>query len=145
MKVLIAVDDSEESRHAVDTAYQFFGSDADYSVLSVGDSPPIYVGGYGVGGVPTAADLTVQLDAAHVAAREAVDDAAHRLSDGAAHVEAEVEDGPAGAVICDYAEEHAADVIVIGSRDRSFWERLFSPSVGRHVIDHASCPVLVVR
>ena len=142
MKVLIAVDDSEESRHAVDTAYQFFGAGADYSVLSVGSRAPIYVGGYGVGAIPTAADLTVQLDAAHDAAKGAADDAAGRIPGG---VEADVADGDAGAVICAYADEHAADLIVIGSRDRSFWERLFDPSVGRHVVDHAPCPVLVVR
>jgi len=141
MKVLIAVDDSAESRHAVDVAYRFFG-DADYSVLSVGNRPPVYVGGYGIGAIPTATDLTVQLDAAHAAAKEAADDAASRLP-GAAEID--VEDGRAGAVICEYATEHGADVIVIGSHDRSFWERLFEPPVGRHVIEHAPCPVLVVR
>ncbi len=141
MKVLIAVDDSAESRHAVDIAYQFFGADADYSILSVGDRPPIFVGGYGAGAMPTAADLTLQLDAAHGAAEDAVSHAVERLP-GA---ETDVEDGWAGSIICQFAEEHRSDVIVIGSHDRNFWLRLLDPSVGRHVIDHAPCPVLVVR
>lgn len=144
MKVLIAVDDSAESRHAVDTAYRFFGADADYSVLSVGDRPPVYVGGYGVGAIPTATDLTVQLESAHAAAKEAANDAARRLPTGV-DSDVDVEDGNAGDVICAYADEHAADVIVVGSHDRSFWARLFEPAVGRHVIEHAPCPVLVVR
>ena len=76
MNVLIAVDDSEESRHAVDIAYRFFGPEADYSLLSVGDRPPVFVGGYGAGAMPTAADLTIQLDAAQEAAERAVSEAA---------------------------------------------------------------------
>ena len=141
MNVLIAVDDSTESRRAVDVAYGFFGPDADYSILSVGDRPPIFVGGYGAGAMPTAADLTVQLDAAHAVAEEAVSHAAELLPD--AHTD--VEDGQPGSIICRFAEQHDSDVIVIGSHERSFWLRLFDPSVGRHVIDHAPCPVLVVR
>lgn len=142
MNVLIAVDDTAESRHAVDTAYRLFGPDADYSVLSVGDRPPIFVGGYGAGAMPTAADITMQLEAAQAAAEHAAREAAERLPAGAV---AEVETGQAGATICDYASEHGADVIAIGTHDRNFWDRLFDPSVGRYVIDHAPCPVLVVR
>jgi nucleotide-binding universal stress UspA family protein len=141
MNVLIAVDDSEESRHAVDVAYRFFGPDADYSILSVGDRPPIFVGGYGAGAMPTAADLTLQLDAAHAAAEDAVSHAAERLPDA----EIDVEDGQPGSIICQFAEDHRSEVIVVGSHDRSFWLRLFDPSVRRHVVDHAPCPVLVVR
>ena len=142
MNVLIAVDDTAESRNAVDTAYRFFGPEADYSVLSVGDRPPIFVGGYGVGAMPTAADITVQLEAAQASAEHAARGAAQRLPEGA---DTEVETGQAGATICDYATEHAADVIAIGTHDRNFWDRLFGPSVGRYVIDNAPCPVLVVR
>lgn len=140
--VLIAVDDTAESRNAVDTAYRFFGPGADYSVLSVGDRPPIFVGGYGAGAMPTAADITVQLEAAHTAAEHAAREAADRLPGGA---DTDVESGRAGITICDYASEHRSDVIVIGTHDRNFWDRLFTPSVGRHVIDNAPCPVLVVR
>lgn len=141
MNVLIAVDDSAESRHAVDVAYRFFGPDADYSILSVGDRPPIFVGGYGAGAMPTAADLNLQLDAAHAVAEDAVSHAAERLPDA----QTDVEDGQPASIICRFAEQHDSDVIVIGSHERSFWLRLFDPSVGRHVIDHAPCPVLVVR
>jgi nucleotide-binding universal stress UspA family protein len=141
MNVLIAVDDSAEARHAVDVAYRFFGPDADYSILSVGDRPPVFAGGYGAGAMPTAADLTQQLDAAHAVAEDAVTHAAELLPDA----ETEVEDGKPGSIICEFAEEHESDVIVIGSHDRSFWLRLFDPSVGRHVLDNAPCPVLVVR
>lgn len=142
MKVLIAVDDTAESLHAVDTAYGFFGPGADYNILSVGDRTPVFVGGYGAGAMPTAADLNAQLEAAIAEAQRATHDAAERVPVGA---DVEVETGRPGAAVCEYADEHDADVIVIGTHDRSFWDRLFDPSVGRYVIDHAPCPVLVVR
>lgn len=142
MKVLIAVDDTAESLHAVDTAYRFFGPGADYNVLSVGERIPVFVGGYGAGAMPTAADLNAQLESARAEAEHATHEAAERLPGGA---DTEVETGRAGATICDHADEHEADVIVIGTHDRNFWDRLFDPPVGRYVIDHAPCPVLVVR
>lgn len=142
MQVLIAVDDTDESRHAVDTAYRFFGPGADYSILSVGDRTPVFVGGYGAGAMPTAADLNAQLEAARAEAEHATREAAERLPGGA---ETEVETGRAGDMICAHADEHGSDVIVIGTHDRHFWDRIFDPSVGRYVIDHAPCPVLVVR
>lgn len=142
MKVLIAVDGSDESMHAVDSAYRFFGSESDYHLICVADQPPIIVGGYGGGAIPTAADLTRQLEAAEESARHAVEEASSHLPEPAT---TEVETGHAGRVICESATEHGIDVIVIGSQERHFWERLIDPSVGKYLIDHAPCPVLVVR
>lgn len=142
MNVLIAVDDSTESREAVSAAFRFFGSDADYSLISVGERPTVFIGGYGAAAMPTAADLEMQLDAVELTARHAVSTAQADLPDGA---QIDVEVGDPARAICEYAEEHASDVVVIGSHDRHFWERIFDPSVGRYLIDHAPCPVLVVR
>lgn len=46
--------------------------------------------------------------------------------------------------IVDYAREHAADVIVVGTHSRKGLARLFMSSVAEQVIRHAHCPVLVV-
>ena len=142
MRVLIAVDDSPESRQAVALASRWFGDDAEYGIISVGEQSPMFVGGYGTGAMATVTDLERQLDAARSAAEHAASGAAEVL-DGV--VQTEVEVGHPGTVICEYAAEHASDVIVIGSHERSFWERIIDPSVGKHLIDHAPCPVLVVR
>lgn len=142
MRVLIAVDDSPESREAVTAASQFFGTDAEYGIISVGERPPVFVGGYGVEAMPTAGDLERQLDATQSAAQQAVADAQETLG---APADTEVEVGHAGTVICEHATEHASDVIVIGSHDRNFWEKIVDPSVGAYLVAHAPCPVLVVR
>ncbi len=142
MRVLIAVDGSQESRDAVTAAYRYFGSDAEYSVLSVAHRPPVFVGGYGAALTPAATDLERQLDTLEQAARGAALDAQAQLPDSA---DVDVEVGHAGEAICDYATEHRVDVIAIGSHDKTIWERIFEPSVGRHLIDHAPCAVLVIR
>ena len=43
------------------------------------------------------------------------------------------------------AQELDADLIVVGSNDRNFLQRLFSPSVSKGLVEHADRPVLVVR
>ncbi|WP_342482043.1 universal stress protein [Cupriavidus metallidurans] len=51
---------------------------------------------------------------------------------------------PAGQIV-DFAEELGVELIVMGHRGRSAIERWLVGSVARAVIDHANCPVLVVR
>ncbi|MEO6651850.1 MAG: universal stress protein [Ilumatobacteraceae bacterium] len=142
MDVLIAVDDSTESREAVTAAYGFFGSNASYSLISVGERPTLFIGGYGAAAMPTAADIEMQLNAARRTAEHAVSSAETSLPDRA---QIDVEVGDPARTICDFAAEQGSDIIVIGSHDRHFWERIFDPSVSRYLIDHAPCPVLVVR
>lgn len=53
--------------------------------------------------------------------------------------------GHAGDCIVTQAEKIGADHIVIGHRGLTLVERWFVGSVARHVIDHATCAVTVVR
>lgn len=47
--------------------------------------------------------------------------------------------------ICRYAEEEGADLIVVGSHGRSALGRAFLGSVSHGVVNHAHCPVTIVR
>ncbi|KIN71941.1 universal stress protein [Sulfitobacter guttiformis] len=58
--------------------------------------------------------------------------------------EIEVRCGQIEQVIVDYAAECNADVIIVGSPNRSWLEALLDPSVARKVTKSAPCPVLVV-
>jgi nucleotide-binding universal stress UspA family protein len=49
------------------------------------------------------------------------------------------------AAILGAAEEHSADVVVIGSSDKGWWRRLLEGSVSDEVVRAAPRPVLVVR
>jgi nucleotide-binding universal stress UspA family protein len=51
---------------------------------------------------------------------------------------------PAEQIVRD-AEEWQADLIVVGHRGRTFFERWLIGSVAKHVINHSPCAVLVAR
>ena len=143
MKILIAVDDSAESRQAVDAAYQYFGQGHDYTVLAVSDPDPSLVAGQGAGAFTSAVALRSYVEQAlEAAANTAVARAQQHLPTAS---DTAVVTGRTGSAICKTAVDCGSDLIVIGSHDKSFWERLVDPSVGRYLVDNAPCPVLIVR
>jgi nucleotide-binding universal stress UspA family protein len=56
-----------------------------------------------------------------------------------------VEDHAPARAICDYARDHDADLIVVGSHGRGGMERWLIGSVAERVVRHASANVYVVR
>ena len=54
-------------------------------------------------------------------------------------------EGAPGSVICDEAERHGYDLIVVGSHGRTGIKRYLLGSVAERVVRHAPCEVLVVR
>jgi nucleotide-binding universal stress UspA family protein len=53
--------------------------------------------------------------------------------------------GEAGPALCQLAEDMQADVLVVGSENKGVLRRVLVGSASRYVVDHAPCPVLVVR
>ncbi|MGB3734144.1 MAG: universal stress protein [Ilumatobacter sp.] len=144
LHVLVGVDDSTESRDAMAAAYELFGGDSRYTIITVHQSPPLVVGMMGAG--TTVAGMHHRLDESileHVA--ESAVSGIRDVAPDDADLTFRTEVGHAGSAICEIATEEQADVIVIGSRDRGFLDRVFTPSVAKHLVDHAPCPVLVVR
>ncbi len=80
--------------------------------------------------------------AAHESALAALRDA--HLSDVEVEL-AVVEDHAPARAICDYADEHGADLIVVGSHGRGGMERWLIGSVAERVVRHAQANVYVVR
>ncbi len=46
-------------------------------------------------------------------------------------------------IIVNYAESNHADIIALLKENRSFWERLFHPSVSKEVINESKLPVII--
>lgn len=67
------------------------------------------------------------------------------LSTRHARVEFDLADGEPGEAIVKLAQERKADLIVVGTHDRTFIDRLLHGSVSADVSRHAPCDVLVVR
>lgn len=141
MKVLIALDHSDAARNAARTAARLFGPEAELLVLNVVQVPIAAAGtAYGFGAVtPLRLDLLGEAESDQQSAI-AEDAAAAGLPDA----EVEVTTGEVVHEICEAAERHDVDLVVVGSHDRSLLSRLFEPSVSRGVVRTSERPVLVV-
>jgi nucleotide-binding universal stress UspA family protein len=155
-RVLVAVDDTEASVRAAETAHRLFGDDAQYLAVNVTNVVDMAaIPWYGAGwGAPYAApygavwayrgDLTVAEggngeDIAEANAREVAQES------GLPAAEAVGEEGDPATAVLRAAEEHRADVIVVGSGERGWFDRLLRPSVSKEIVKHADVPVLVVH
>jgi nucleotide-binding universal stress UspA family protein len=147
--VLVAVDETEASVEALRQAARLFGADANLLAINVGTSlatmPMAGVGiagGYGWGEVWThrdleAATVTTVEDATTVATNAAT-------KAGVPSAQPVGETGDPVEAILGAAEQHGADVIVVGSHERSWLSRLFDRSVADGIVRSADRPVLVV-
>lgn len=142
--VLVGVDETAESRSAVEAAWKLFGARGSYTIVCVHERQPLIVPGLGsgatLGGIYAHLDQSIGEQLANEAATNA-----RTAVPKDADVDLHTDVGHAGSTIIDAAVEHRSDLIVIGSHDRSFWQRVFSPSVGKYLVENAPCPVLVVR
>jgi nucleotide-binding universal stress UspA family protein len=147
-RMLIAVDGSIESKDAARYAHRLFGDAPEYLVLTVADASATLAGA-----IPMADPAMTGAYVSPEVAQESVDtilrQAEESAHEGADSVETRattiVEMGDPGETICRVAAEHDVDLIVIGSHDRGWLSRLVTPSVRNHLVEHAPCPVLVVR
>jgi nucleotide-binding universal stress UspA family protein len=151
--VLIAVEDSEsESLKIVRMAHRLFGDGARYLVINVGVGPYSNMGWAYVSPVmypmtwypAVSAERTVEMtDVATDSAEQQAADVAGAASLDQATPLGEIGD-PATAILT-AAHQHEADVIVIGSHDRTWFSKLFTGSVGDELLRDADLPVLVIR
>lgn len=150
-KILLAIDDDPVRAHAIRAVVNWLPGDADVVALHVGPSAvaagtiaptaaaPMAAGG--LAGYPVATVATLPGDDdLDKAARENAQRAAAAV-DGTARAER----GDPALTVIQVAEEIGADLVVVGTGDRSWLSRLFRPSVGVSVAADAPCSVLVVR
>ena len=150
--VLIAVDATDSSVHAVETAHRLFGDDADYLVLNVGAGVylpiAIFPGELGlisplawapaVQPEPAVDDVTTDADVAETIAKLTGEEGG--LPEATA---LGIVGDPAGSII-EVAVNHSADVIVVGTHERGWLTRLLTSSVADDVRRESPIPVLVV-
>ena len=167
-RVLIAVDDTESSVVAAKTAYKLFGDDAEYTVISVAEGEPVYWGddalgtgvayplavpAAGIVGTGMAATMpfsvrppdTARSDDIPTPVDVAAQRAEHVVAEAGVHAKPLGDTGdPADAIIA-AAEHNGADVIVVGTHEHGWLNRLFTSSVTEKVVRKADTPVLVAR
>jgi nucleotide-binding universal stress UspA family protein len=143
IRVLVAVDETEESVRAAEVAHRLFGEGAEYVAVNVAvmvSDPtvlPWWGAGWGVSYPITYGSAWTYRSTAPsgVSAAEtevdAATDEARSVADrsGLTGAEAVGEVGDPAEAVLRVAEERAVDVIVLGTHDRGWFDRLLHPSV----------------
>jgi nucleotide-binding universal stress UspA family protein len=164
-RVLVAVDETDDSVEAARSAHRLFGDDAEYLAVNVARPAPLADDGvvHPIGGPaaawgfvwpvrPTASPVGPGFEPAEPHASssptplehaEAVASTQAARAGVGGHPIGEVGD-PAEAILA-AADAHAVDVIVVGSHAHGWLSRLFGRSVSSAVVRDSTIPVLVVR
>jgi nucleotide-binding universal stress UspA family protein len=145
MRILIATDGSTFSEAAVEEACKYVKpGDAEVKIIAVYEDMTLVGDMYGI--VPEYHQMA--LDAVKGQAGDHLKKATAAVrkyfSPEDLKVTHETLCGPPDREIVEEALRWNADLIVIGSHGRGFWGRLLG-SVSEGVVNHAPCPVLVVR
>jgi nucleotide-binding universal stress UspA family protein len=134
-RILVPTDGSEGSRaaveHAVDLATTF---DAVLHALYVVDA------GVGVDG-----GVLGTLDAFEAAGEDAVEEVARRAAAAGVETVTDVVQGTPHRAILDHVDEHAVDLVVMGTHGRTGLDRYLLGSVAEKVVRLSDGPVLTVR
>lgn len=158
--VLMAIDETQESKRAAEVAAACFGPDANYLAIYVDEQHPIggplWGPGIGWGGVyaypqvyqnryRTAEAGEMGDESLGVGTVEGAQAQAEWLAAEVGVVAEPLGDvGDPATAIVNAARQHGVDVIVIGSRNRNWFSKLFHGSTSDDVLDEADIPVFVV-
>jgi nucleotide-binding universal stress UspA family protein len=158
MKILVAVDETPASVHALEVARSLFGDGAEYLAVNVSSAPTAATGATAWGDVwmpsyapaggfmPPMTSTATDAGAAPLqSAQAAAEDVAARVAQEAG-VPAEPigEVGDPAQAILDASIAQRVDVIVVGSHDRGWFSRLWHRATAEEVARASSLPVLVV-
>ncbi|KAI8574732.1 hypothetical protein RHMOL_Rhmol01G0377200 [Rhododendron molle] len=147
--MVIGVDDSEESTHALEWALDLFfapyAPNFHFDLVVVHAKPsPISV--VGIAGPGSGQALPyIESDLKKIAAR-VIEQAKEMCISKSAHgARLEVVEGDARNVLCDAVEKHHASVLVVGSHGYGAIKRAVLGSVSDYCAHHAHCNVMIVK
>ncbi len=144
MKVLIAIDDSDCSSNAVDSATrQTWEGDTEFRLISV--MAPIY-NEYLLAGLCAPSLEEMQAEYKNQL-KQMIDQKIIQIKKNHPNNEVSglVISGSIAESILDYAKDWDADLIILGSHGRTGLEKFWLGSVAEKVLNHAPCSVEVVK
>lgn len=139
-RVLVALDDSEQAREALEYALAEF-DDAEVVALTVIN--PLEAGFSTEAALPGYSEEWYQQ--AKADAESLLSEAQERAAAADVPLRTHVEHGRPVQCVVAYAEEHDADHVVVGSHGRSGVSRILLGSVAEGVVRRSPVPVTVVR
>ncbi|BFG36831.1 hypothetical protein CerSpe_231060 [Prunus speciosa] len=156
-RILVAVDEGEESMHALSWCLKnVVSQNSKDTLILLYAKPPraVYTALDGTGrsedpsGYLFSSDILAAMEKYGADVAACVLEKAKKMCKDLqqdAKVEARVENGDPRDVICQMAEQLGADVLVMGSHGYALIKRAFLGSVSNHCAQNVKCPVLIVK
>ncbi|MEE8354570.1 MAG: universal stress protein [Candidatus Bathyarchaeia archaeon] len=149
--ILVAIDGSEPSNHALDHAVEIASKfKAKLVMLAVVQRVmiPIFPD-EGFGGIPLSAakDMAQYQDKMRLVYQNVLDESEEKIKEEhpSLEVEAILKEGRPSATITEYAENDGVDLIVMGSRGIGGYTGWILGSTSRKVVDSCTKPILIVK
>ncbi|HLR03542.1 MAG TPA: universal stress protein [Virgibacillus sp.] len=141
-RLLVAYDGSPDSQKALTRAAEFIADDSDIQVdiVNVMYPPSMYL--YSLYGSQLSQEVLQEVDEK---ARQTILEAEELMDDYKDACQFIQLEGNARQELIDYADEHAIDLIIIGSRGLGAFKGMLLGSVSQHVVQNARCDVLVIK
>ena len=145
--ILLAIDDSEFSRAAVDELIEHMRPEsATVHVLHVVELDKVLPIAFDFSrGSQYGPEVAAHVERSRADADRLVADAAERLKDACFSTATAIREGDPRHAILNYAADVDCDCIVMGSHGRRGFDRFFLGSVSESVMRHAHCSVYIVR
>ncbi|KAL3749998.1 hypothetical protein ACJRO7_011039 [Eucalyptus globulus] len=148
-KILVAVDESEESLYALSWCLENVVSENSKDNLVLLYAKPLrsaYTALDGTGYL-FSSDIVATMERHNNEMADRVMARAKKICHdfGEVAVETRVENGDARDIICSVAQKSVPDVLVMGSHGYGLIKRAFLGSVSYHCAQNVKCPVLVVK
>ncbi|KAK4595610.1 hypothetical protein RGQ29_013907 [Quercus rubra] len=148
--ILVAVDEGEESMHALSWCLKNVVSENSKDTLSLlYVKPPraVYTAIDGTGGYLFSSDILATMDKYSNDVAECVVDKAKKMCKDRhdVKVETRIDHGDPRDVICEMTQNLGADMLVMGSHGYGLFKRAFLGSVSNHCVQNVQCPVLIVK
>jgi nucleotide-binding universal stress UspA family protein len=135
-KILVGYDGSEPSERAVDVAISLARcTDAEILVMAVARPPE----------PATMVEVDAVLDNAKEHFEEGFSKVRERAKSAEVHLETMIEVGHPAEHLIHQAEINHAELIIVGRRGNSLFEKWILGSVSEKVIRYAHCPVMVMK
>ncbi|KAG2402382.1 uncharacterized protein HKW66_Vig0235790 [Vigna angularis] len=156
-RILVAVDEGEESLHALSWCLKnlLFQNSKDALILLYVKPPRVVYSTFDGTGYLFSSDVTAAMERYGQEVADVVLEKAMKLCNSVEKVitcydkvylvETRVENGDPRDVICEMVQKLGADVLVMGSHGYGLIKRAFLGSVSNHCAQNAKCPVLIVK
>lgn len=139
-KILVPVDGSESSNKALSYAIDFaMRYSAEITLVHVAPYPAIFTG------ITTTTTTTLTDSMLIQNGKQILSDSLRDVEKKGIQASTKLLRGHPGLQIVQYATDESFDLIVMGNRGLSGISRFFMGSVSHYVVDHAQCPVTIVK